>query len=282
MKIADFKRINLNYMKNLVIKAVLVMLLVSNIAYSQDFIILPNGHSHNDYTREVPLFDALKYGFTSIEVDVYWDGERMVVTHDNMKLDEKPTIEELYLDPLKEIVRKNGGTIYRDDKSKLVLMVDLKSDKVETYWALKNIFSNYLGMMEWYKDGKLVEGPIQVLLTGGPPVDLIEKEEDRYFYVDGSVGQWSMNYPANLMPRASTNFRNYFKWRGDGQMPAEEETQLRDMINKAHDAGRKIRFWASPDNSEVWKKLLDEGVDWINVDDLEGFNSFYRSWKKTD
>ena len=29
----------------------------------QDLTILPVGHSHNDYTRDNPLFDALKYGF---------------------------------------------------------------------------------------------------------------------------------------------------------------------------------------------------------------------------
>ena len=267
-------------MKSQMIKTAIIAFFISNFAYSQDFIILPHGHSHNDYTREVPLRDALKYGFTSIEVDVYWHNERMVVTHDNRDLNEKPTIEELYLDPLAEIVRKNGGTVYRDDKSKLVLMVDLKSDKVQTYLALRDIFSKYMDMMEWYKNGAKVDGPIQVLLTGGPPVDLIEKEENRYFYVDGSVDQWSMDYPPSLMPRASTNYRNYFKWSGEGNMPTEEEAQLRSMINDAHVAGRKIRFWATPDNSEVWKKLLDEGVDWINVDDLKGFNVFYRQYIK--
>lgn len=246
-------------------------------AFSQDFVILTKGHSHNDYTREVPLYDALKYGFTSIEVDVYLHNGRMVVTHDNKNLEEKPTIEELYLDPFREIVRKNGGTVLPDNPTKLVLMVDLKSDKVESYQALKKIFARYLDMIEWYKDGKKVDGAIQVLLTGGPPVDLIEKQQQRYFYVDGAINQWSMHYPASLMPRASTNYRSHFKWNGEGTMPASEEEKLRQMIKTAHDNGRKIRFWASPDEIAVWKKLLDEGADWINVDDLKGFSQFYRN-----
>jgi alkaline phosphatase len=52
---------------------------------------------------------------------------------------------------------------------------------------------------------------------------------------------------------------------------------LRKLIKKAHQAGRKVRFWASPNKPEVWKKLMDEGADWINVDDLKGFNDFYRN-----
>lgn len=249
---------------------------------AQDFVILPNGHSHNDYTRDKPLYDALKYGFTSIEVDVYWHDGKMVVTHDNKQLDEKPTLQELYLDPLNSIIKKNGGAVYADNDTQLVLMVDLKSDKVSTYLALKEIFIDYLEIIEWYKNDKKVPGPIQVLLTGGPPIELIEIEENRYFYVDGSMDQWSMNYPVSLMPRASTNYRSFLKWYGKGEMPVEEERKLKELIKKAHEAGRKVRFWGCPNRVEVWRKLMDEGADWINVDDLKGFNEFYVEYKSSN
>lgn len=251
----------------------------ANASFGQEFITLPNGHSHNDYTRENPLFDALKYGFTSIEVDVYWYEGRMVVTHDDKLLDEKPTLQELYLNPLSSIIQNNGGTVFKDDETQLVLMIDLKSEKVSTYQALKAIFMDYTDIIERYKKDQKIYGPVLVLLSGGPPIDLIEKEEERYFYVDGSVEQWSLNYPVTLMPRASTNYRSFFKWYGKGEMPAEEEQQLKELIKKAHDAGRKVRFWGCPNTIEVWEKLLNEGADWINVDDLKGFNEFYRTWK---
>jgi hypothetical protein len=256
-----------------------ILLLISyHISSAQDFMILPNGHSHNDYTRDKPLFDALSYGFTSIEVDVYWQNGRMVVTHDDKLLNEKPTIQELYLDPLRSIIENNGGTVYKGHDIQLVLMVDLKSDKEQTYLALKDIFADYLDIIEWYKKDEKIHGPIQVLLTGGPPIDLILDEEDRYFYVDGAVEQWSMDYPVSLMPRASTNYRNYFSWYGKGEMSSSEEEKLKELIQKAHDAGRKVRFWGCPNKNEVWKKLMDEGANWINVDDLKGFNEFYRNW----
>lgn len=252
-----------------------IVFLIPLLGTAQELFILPCAHSHNDYTRNRPLFDALKYGFTSIEVDVYWNKGRMVVTHDNRKLDEKPTLEELYLNPLRKIIKDNGGTVYPNSEVQLVLMVDLKSEKVETYQALKNIFSSYVDIIERFENGQKVSGPIKVLLSGGPPVDLIENDENRYFYVDGSEEQWSMNFPVELMPRASTNYRSHFKWYGKGEMPDDEEQKLRELIKKAHDAGRKVRFWGCPNRTEVWKKLLDEGVDWVNVDDLRGFHEFY-------
>ncbi len=252
-----------------------LFLFVSVNTFSQS-ILLPVGHSHNDYIRQNPLFEALSYGFTSIEVDVFLHDNRMVVTHDNKNLNEKPTIQELYLDPLRLMIKENNGTIFINDSTQLVLMVDLKSEKVATYQALKSLFEKYKDLIEWYQGEKVIWGPIKVLLTGGPPVDLIEKEENRYFYVDGSIDQWSEDYPVNLMPRASTNYRNYFKWFGKGEISVQEEKKLRELITKAHAAGRNIRFWGSPNKPKVWEKLLDEGADWINVDDLKGFSEFYR------
>jgi len=32
---------------------------------------LLNAHAHNDYLHKNPLFDALKNGFTSVEVDIH-------------------------------------------------------------------------------------------------------------------------------------------------------------------------------------------------------------------
>ena len=249
--------------------------------FGQEFIILPNGHSHNDYTRDTPLYDALSYGFTSIEVDVYWQDGRMVVTHDDKQLDEKPTLQKLYLDPLSSIIKKNEGSVFAKNETQLVLMVDLKSEKVSTYLALKEIFANYLEIIEWYNNGEKIRGPVQVLLTGGPPIELIKKEENRFFYVDGSVDQWSMDYPVSLMPRASTNYRSFFKWYGKEKMPADEEIKLKELISEAHKAGRKVRFWGCPNRIEVWEKLMDAGADWINVDDLKGFNEFYIEYKSS-
>jgi len=52
---------------------------------------------------------------------------------------------------------------------------------------------------------------------------------------------------------------------------------LKQIVEKAHAQGRKIRFWATPDKPEVWKALFDAGVDLINTDDLGGLQKFLLS-----
>lgn len=59
-------------------------------------------HSHNDYTRNVPLFDALHAGCTSVEADIWLVGsnKELQVGHNKASLSPSRTLESLYLRPL--------------------------------------------------------------------------------------------------------------------------------------------------------------------------------------
>jgi hypothetical protein len=92
----------------------------------------------------------------------------------------------------------------------LVLMIDLKSDKVSTYRALVEIFSNYKGMIEWYRGDSVVSGPVRVVLSGNPPIELMQSESERYFSVDGRFELWNKDYTSELMPRVSASYWQFF------------------------------------------------------------------------
>ena len=49
---------------------------------------------------------------------------------------------------------------------------------------------------------------------------------------------------------------------------------LRDQVKVAHGKGIKLRYWNQPPwpistRNSIWRNLWSEGVDLINVDDLE-------------
>src|SRR6476469_6888592 len=97
---------------------VMVMLLAATFASvaangaPQSVTPLSNAHAHNDYAHIHPLFDALDNGFTSVEADVYTVGSSLLVGHDRESLKPERTLESLYLAPLAERVRQNGGHVY--------------------------------------------------------------------------------------------------------------------------------------------------------------------------
>jgi glycerophosphoryl diester phosphodiesterase len=77
----------------------------------------------------------------------------------------------------------------------------------------------------------------------------------------------------------SDRWSSHFTWNGAGEIPAKEHEKLQKIVQKAHEKGRLVRFWATPDNSSparetLWRQLLSAGVDLINTDDLEGLRQF--------
>ncbi len=253
---------------------IFLVLLFCNPSLAQ-FPLLLHGHSHNDYTRERPLQEALENGFTSIEIDVFsWKGQ-IKVAHLKQKLKKKPTIKELYLEPLSKIITQNEGTVFQNDSTQLVLMIDLKKDKKVLYHLLKNQFKEYESIIEIHKDGQTKWGPIRIVLSGKPPMDSLLLDNPKYFTADLHPPNWSSNTSAKLAPRASSNYNKHFTYKGKGLIPESDQSLIKNLVKEAHDSGRKIRFWASDDNAEVWNFLLENGVDWINVDDLKKFRAYY-------
>lgn len=61
-------------------------------------------HSHNDYWRTVPLFEALAAGCTSVEADIHLPigshGQALLVGHSPSSLKQDRTLRNLYLKPL--------------------------------------------------------------------------------------------------------------------------------------------------------------------------------------
>lgn len=105
---------------------------------------VPRTHAHNDYENKYPLFDALHNGFISVEADIWLYGTQLRVAHDPVSNPTTlPTIEDLYLTPLRDLASQvNNGGIYADG-TPLLLLVDIKSEGVSTYERLHNVLTNY-------------------------------------------------------------------------------------------------------------------------------------------
>ena len=99
----------------------LILLALTGELPAQGFALLPSGHSHNDYTRSRPLYEALEQGFLSLEIDVFLHKNRLVVSHVPLGLGFKKDLETLYLKPLQEIVAKNAGMVWPEDSTQLIL-----------------------------------------------------------------------------------------------------------------------------------------------------------------
>ena len=232
---------------------------------------LPRAHAHNDYEHRRPLLDALDHGFCNVEADVYLVGERLLVAHDAIKLRPERTLAALYLEPLRQRIKQNGGRVYRDGPP-FTLMIDFKTEAETTYKALDTLLSDYADILSTVRDGKVESKAVSIVISGNRPIKTLTAAKNRYAGFDGRLGDLESDAPAHLMPWISDNWRNHFRWRGEGPMSDEEKGKLAEVVKQAHARGRKLRFWAAPDNAAAWNQFVAGGVDLINTDDLAGLS----------
>jgi hypothetical protein len=230
-------------------------------------------HAHNDYEHKRPLFDALDHGFCSVEADIYLVDAQLLVAHDRSQVRPERTLQALYLDPLRERVKKNGGRVYSNGPE-VTLLIDLKTDWKQIYPVLRGVLKQYADMLVTFHDGTMETNAIIAIITGNRSKEMFQGESVRYAALDGELEDLGSGYKADFIPWISGNWSRSFHWRGTGTMPEDEKKKLKEIVSRAHEQGRKVRFWGSPDQPVFWRELLDDEVDLINTDDLAGAQKF--------
>ncbi len=238
--------------------------------------VLLSAHAHNDYEHPHPLFDALAQGFDSVEADIWLVDGQLLVAHNLADVKVERTLQALYLDPLRERIRQNGGHVFTNDVS-FTLMIDVKSAAEPTYVALRQVLLGYTNLLTSFAATKTQTNSLNILLTGNRSLEMIAAEPLRYAAIDGRLLDMKTNLSPQLVPLISENWTQNFKWRGHGAFPEDEQSKLRQLVEHVHQQGRRLRFWAIPDTLAGWRELQSAGVDVIGTDDLVGLAKFLQS-----
>ncbi len=237
---------------------------------------LPQAHAHNDYEHARPLLDALDHGFCSVEADIWLTPDGLLIGHDKKDLKPGRTLESLYLDPLRERIKTNGGRVYRDGPP-FYLLVDVKTEAEATYAALDKVLAGCADILSVTREGKRDAKAVTVILSGNRASETIAKQSVRYVKSMAGRRIWMLTSRRVCIRGSARIWTLLFKWNGEGAMPATEREKLRDLVKRTHVQGRKIRFWNTAEKEAMWKELLAAGVDYINTDKLDELQRFLLS-----
>lgn len=236
---------------------------------------LIHAYAHNDYEHTRPLHDALDHGFCGVEADIYLVEGQLLVAHDRDQVKPPRTLQALYLDPLRERVKKNGGRVFANGPE-FTLLIDLKSNWQTTYPVLRAALTNYADMLTTFRDGVKQTNAITIVISGNRAKEMFAGEATRYAGYDGLLTDLDSTAPATLIPWISADWKKHFAWRGEGAMPEAEQKKLGEIVAKAHAQSRRVRFWGTPDNETFWRAMRAADVDLINTDNLAGLGKFLR------
>jgi hypothetical protein len=237
---------------------------------------LAQAHAHNDYQHPRPLLDALQCGFCSVEADIHLVDGELLVAHDLSEVHPDRTLESLYLKPLQQQVSQQPSRFY-PQAPPFTLLIDLKSSAENTYPVLRRILERYAEMLTKFQAGQIHTNAVTVILSGNRPTATLAAETVRFAAIDGRLSDLQSNPPLDLVPLISDNWAVHFSWRGRPPLPDAERSKLRELVQRAHAQGRRIRLWATPDVPEAWHELRLAGLDLINTDNLAGLRDFLLS-----
>ena len=240
---------------------------------------LPAAHAHNDYEHERPLRDALDQGFTSVEADIWLVDGELLVAHDLDAVVPGRTLESLYLSPLEARAAMNHGPVIARHREPMQLLVDVKSEAEATYAALDRVLRRHPRLLTSWDAAGERPGAVTVVVSGNRDLPAMQAQEVRYAAYDGRLENLDGGLPATLVPLISANWSSVSTWTGAGPFPAADRARLHDIVERAHAAGRRVRFWETNDapgaaRRALWTQLLRAGVDHLNTDDLAGLRRF--------
>ncbi|KAK5263292.1 Altered inheritance of mitochondria protein 6 [Exophiala xenobiotica] len=197
-----------------------------------------NCHSHNDYWRSVPLYEAIHAGCTGAEADVWLVDDELYVGHRRYALAQNRTLQNLYLEPLLKLLNKQNPPIkYQPDEDypdplvdkfalngifdvdpsqTFVLLIDFKSFGPALWQKLNEQLTalREKGYLTYFNGISIVENPITVVGTGNAPFDLLAAESYRDVFFDAPLDEmadlsthWPNPNRAQDVTRARVDYR---------------------------------------------------------------------------
>lgn len=212
---------------------------------------LPPIHAHNDYYHDLPFWYAYSNGAQSIEVDVWLQNDSLYVAHDREEIQAGKTIERLYLSHLQTLVAQG-------ESRPLQLLIDVKTEAYATLDKIVAVLRSYPA---------IVGAPhVRILISGNRPASADYPNYPSFILFDhqslGDLEQINLDKVGLI----SLSFRRLSVWNGYGRMTAADQENVHQVIAKAKQFGKPIRFWATPDTKTAWAYFAYCGLAYINTD----------------
>lgn len=252
-------------------------------AFTRDIQPIPC-HSHNDYLRDVPLFDALNAGCASVEGDIWVDPEdsdNLLIGHVASSLHPVRTLKSMFVSPIVSIldaINLNttsvaSGVFDTSPNTTLVLLIDFKQSP-DLLWQRLQSQLNPLrkkGYLQYWNETSqtLVPGPVTIVASGSIKqnpllVQSSSTNPHRDIFLDAPLLSLSQSTDINTPSPYNTSNSYYassslnpalgvtvFKpslltTPDNDVFTAQQLGALRTQTKTAENLGLKVRYWGTP------------------------------------
>ena len=214
-------------------------------------------HSHNDYLRHLPFWEAASAKAMSIEVDVILLRDTLFVAHEKESITSNRTFENMYLEPL----RLSSAMSFSLNPS-LQLLVDCKTEANATLALIIKKCEIYKKFLYQPETGK----GVKIIISGNRPPASDYNNSPPYLFFDHQSIDDLEKISFEKIGMVSLPFYKFVRWNGKDTIPTVEKEKVLKITQSVHKYKVPFRFWATPDTPEAWKMLPELGIDFINTD----------------
>lgn len=257
-------------------------------------------HSHNDYTRRIPLWEALGSGCISVEADVTFYKSDLLVGHTRRSLKRENSLRAMYLEPLQRLFDMRNANVSEGSwrgvydaapQQTLVLLIDFKSGSQQTLAELDRQLDSLRGRdyLTYWNGTHRILRPLTIVASGKVEFDdiLALRPDHRDIFFDAPLASLhdsndvfsddSPTYTYNISNSyyASSELKHAIMAGSDGENTSlATQDASSSQLDQAKTRGLVSRYWGEKwseyhtSEAVMWRFLISAKIGILNMDDM--------------
>jgi hypothetical protein len=236
--------------------------------------------SHN-FSGQTELWESIGNGILNYQADVMYIYGKLYVTPlmpDSAK-HKLPTLTEAYLYPLYNQFKKNNGEIIPGYSGDVFLVLNFMAQPTQIYKQLASEMRPFSDMLTYKVDGTQHQGKLRILIKDKVQLEKINNIKPSFLGLVGNLSDIDQNIDTNKMPLIEVDFNELTAWKGIGNIPFEDFTKIKALVDKVHAQKKKISIANCPSYKTVADLIQTSNADFMTTPEVTRMAGFFETAK---
>lgn len=237
--------------------------------------------SSRNFSSPSDLWESIGNGILNYQADVMYIYGKLYVTPlmpDSAK-HKLPTLTEAYLYPLYNQFKKNNGEIISGYSGDVFLILNFMAQPTQIYKQLANEMRPFSDMLTYQVDGTEHQGKLRILIKDKAQLEKINNIKPSFLGLVGNLSDIDKNMDSNKMPLIEVDFNEITNWKGTGNIPFEDFTKIKALVDKIHAQKKKISIANCPSYKTVADLIQTSKADFMTTSEATRMAGFFEPAK---
>ena len=237
--------------------------------------------SAQNFGSQSELWESIGNGIFNYQADVMYIYGKLYVTPlmpDSAK-HKLPTLTEAYLYPLYNQFKKNNGEIIPGYSGDIFLILNFMAQPTQIYKQLAVEMRPFSDMLTYKIDGTEHQGKLLILIKDKSQLEKINNIKPSFLGLVGNLSDIDQNIDSNKMPLIEVDFSEITNWKGTGNIPFEDFTKIKVLVDKLHKQNKKISIGNCPSYKTVADLIQTSKADFMTTSEATRMSVFFETVK---